>query len=124
MAAPTTPSVHGVFRIPSTSTQGDVWGGRFTFTSAGSAAGTQEVVNINDSNFTSRVVRASNHILVTPADAEARGLVWANTGNGNVFLPVAIMTNNSTISFTYTSPDTTPRDCTFYFLIFAGGTNT
>ena len=62
------PPIHGPFRIETTGP--NVFGGRLSWTtSAGN-----HTVNITNSNFTSRVVRASAEIILTPANLLAAQL--------------------------------------------------
>jgi hypothetical protein len=87
--------------------------------------GTVQQAVITDASFTSKIIRASNHILVTPANTTARGLGVATTSGTRtaIFVPLATMTNNASILLTYTNPNPA-APVSFYFFVFGGGTNT
>lgn len=119
------PSVHGVLTSPTTGAGLGVWAGRFSFTTGGTP-GTIFNQVITDASFTSKIIRASNHILCLPANTTARSLnnvILGAAGNSRCNTPLATMTNNASIIFTYT--DHAPAaPVSFYFFVFAGGTNT
>jgi len=117
------PSIHGPLTSPTTGAQLGVWGGRFSII----AQTGSNVSGITDANFSSKIIRASNHIIVTPANSTARAINFVNTtaAGTSATLPYATMTNNTSILLRYTALSLyNGQTAQFYFVVFAGGTNT
>lgn len=109
------PSSHSVLTSPIKG----VWGGRFSIVTQAGA----NISAITDANFNSLIVRASSHIIVTPANSTAR--IINDVAAAAAAVPLASMTNNASILLNYVCPAAfAAQTARFYFLVFSGGTIT
>jgi hypothetical protein len=107
---------HGMLVSPVSNARVGVWAGRFSFTTATTGV---QTATITDTGFSTMIIRASNHIVLTSANITAASL-YGTAVNRGVY---AQMTNNASILVGYYSNGAggTPS---FYFMVFGGGTIT
>lgn len=118
-------SEHGVIRsaVSNAASSADgAWLGKVSIVTQAGA----NISGIQDSSaFTSRIIRASNRVILTPANSTAAKINRQIAATSHVVVPWATLTNNASILIRYNCPAAFAGEtATFYFQVFSGGTAT